>query len=249
MDTHKNGEHLLVTLGKKKFAEPKAGPVIFVKDENANILLNDFDSHPHAYVLACCMDRQVQAEIAWMIPAKMREILGSFSIEKLNSISLDGYLEMFNEQKLHRYNDTMAKVFYNAVQTIVTEYNQDASNIWARNPSSAAVVYRFLQFDGVGPKIATMATNILVRDFKVPMSDYYSIDISTDVHIFRVFRRSGLVSPDADADSIVYKARELYPEFPGIIDFSCWEIGRTWCRPKKPNCQECVIGSVCQKVF
>src|SRR5690554_7296394 len=62
---------------------------------------------------------------------------------------------------------------------------------WRGNPSSAAVVYRFLQFDGVGPKIATMATNILARDFKIPMSDYYSVDISTDVHILRVLRRSG----------------------------------------------------------
>ena len=99
--------------------------------------------------------------------------------------------------------------------------------IWSNNPSSAKVVYEFLQFKGSGKKIATMAANILARQFKIPFSDYYSIDISPDVHILRVMRRTGLVDNNADLDSIIYKARELNPEFPGIIDFSCWEIGRT----------------------
>lgn len=96
-------------------------------------------------------------------------------------------------------------------------------------------------------KIATMAANILARQFKIPFSDYYSIDISPDVHILRVMRRTGLVDNNADLDSIIYKARELNPEFPGIIDFSCWEIGRTWCRPSNPNCNECIINSECKK--
>lgn len=247
MEAKERKEHLLVFLGKKRFNEPKAELVVFVRDEKANALLNDFTNFPHAYVLACCMDRQVKAEIAWMIPAKIQEILGSFSIEVLDSLRLDDYLKLFNDHKLHRFNDVMATVFHNAVRKIADEYSQDASKIWRGNPSSAAVVYRFLQFDGVGPKIATMATNILARDFKIPMSDYYSIDVSTDVHILRVLRRSGLVSRNADADSVVYKARELNPEFPGIIDFSCWEIGRTWCRPKRPDCQGCPMQSVCQK--
>ena len=91
--------------------------------------------------------------------------------------------------------------------------------------------------------------NILARQFKIPFSDYYSIDISPDVHILRVMRRTGLVDSNADLDSIIYKARELNPEFPGIIDFSCWEIGRTWCRPNNLNCKECIISSECKKVM
>lgn len=111
------------------------------------------------------------------------------------------------------------------------------------------MVYRFLQFEGVGIKIATMAANILAREFKISFSDYYSIDILPDVHIFRVIRRSGLVSRNANAESIIYKARELNPEFPGIIDSSCWEIGRTWCRPKNPNCEECIIRTICKRII
>lgn len=91
-----------------------------------------------------------------------------------------------------------------------------------------------------------MAANILARQFKIPFSDYYSIDISPDVHILRVLRRTGLVSKNADIESIIYKARELNPEFPGIIDFSCWEIGRKWCRPQNASCSECIIRSGCE---
>ena len=120
--------------------------------------------------------------------------------------------------------------------------------IWSDRPSSAKVVYDFLQFNGGGIKIATMATNILAREFKIPLSDYCSIDISPDVHVLRVMRRSGLVRENADIDSIIYKARELNPEFPGIIDLSCWEIGRKWCKPNKPTCKECSIQSICKYV-
>ncbi len=247
MKNERSGEHLLVTLGKRKFNEIKKGPVVFVEDQEVNTLLNDFDNFPHAFVLACCMDRQVKAEIAWMIPSRVRDIIGDFSIESLDSISSEDYLQMFVDNSLHRFTETMADVFYRAVKRIVRDYGKDAANIWRGNPSSATVVDRFLQFHGVGRKIATMAANILATSFKIPFSDYYSIDISTDVHVRRVLRRSGLVSQNADDASIIYKARELYPEFPGIIDSSCWEIGRTWCRPQNPDCEECVIKAVCAR--
>lgn len=65
----------------------------------------------------------------------------------------------------------------------------------------------------------------------------------------RVLHRTGLVSPEADVNAVVYKARKLNPKFPGIIDFSCWEMDREWCRPKSPNCQECIIRAECKKII
>ena len=99
-----------------------------------------------------------------------------------------------------------------------------------------------------------MAANLLARLFKIEFSDKYSIDVSPDVHVKRVMKRMGLIditddkSSNKEINKVIYKARELHPSFPGIIDFSVWEIGRNWCKAKKPNCKKCKVCDMCPKV-
>lgn len=238
-------EHILVKLGWERYNTPKGNQVHFVDDKDANTFLNDLKRLPHAYVLACCMDRQIKAETAWMIPYKICQVFGDFSMKTLISKSKSDYVNAFRNNKLHRFVDKMGEVFYEAVQRIHRDYADDASNIWKGKPSSATVVYRFLEFDGVGVKIATMATNILARQYKVEFSDYYSIDVSPDVHVRRVMYRMGLVEKNANNDKIIYKARELCPEFPGIIDYSLWQLGRTTCKAGHPDCENCLVKKEC----
>ncbi|MDT4761145.1 hypothetical protein [Sphaerochaeta sp. PS] len=241
-------EHILVIIGKDRFSNSERENIDFVQHNPLiNALLNDIEQYPHAYVLACLMDRQISAEKAWSIPYKVKNELKSFEISVLGTLPLEFYQNLFVTKSFHRFNKDMGEVFYSAIHTIQENYCGDASGIWAGNPSSATVVYRFLQFKGCGIKIATMTTNILARSFKIPLSDYYSIDISPDVHVNRVLKRTGLVHPDSSREAIIYKAREINPEFPGIIDFSCWEIGRTYCKPTNPHCSECPLSSECKK--
>lgn len=220
----------------------------FTKNEESDALLNDLVNYPHAIVLACLMDKQIKAEKAWSIPLKIKTAFQSFSIIDLITKSLEDYILLFNNENLHWFNNVMAEIFYNAIQRIYSTYDGDASQIWSNNPSSASVVYRFLQFQGAGTKIATMAANILARDFKVPMSDHYSIDVSPDTHVKRVFRRLGFINEGNGNDEIIYKARELNPDFPGILDLAVWEIGRYWCKPKTPECEKCYLVSLCPKL-
>ena len=139
----------------------------------------------------------------------------------------------------------MADVFYSAVQRIAEEYSGNASRIWRDKPSSATIVRRFMEFNGAGQKIATMGPNILVRDMKISVSDKYSIDISVDAQIRRTFKRLGLVRENASNEELIYRARELNPEYPGIFDLSLWEIGREWCRPQGPECVKCYLNDLC----
>jgi endonuclease III len=240
---------LIVKIGEEKFSQTDGQNVHLAGDKNIDKVLNDLEKTPHAFVLACLMDRQIKAERAWTIPVKIFDIVGTSDIDKLLKVDVKEYQKIFNENSLHRFNDTMAWNFYSALSDIKINYDNNAAKIWRNKPSSATVVYRFLEFYGSGIKISTMAANILARQFKIEFSDYCSIDISPDVHIKRVLARMGYVKIDASNEKIIYKARELNPEFPGIIDFSLWEIGRKYCRPNNPDCNNCIVNSECKKEY
>ena len=104
-------EHSLVTLGKDRFLHPEDNSVHLVDDEEANTFLNDLTNYPHAYVLACLMDRQIKAERAWIIPWTIKNDLNSFDIrDSLRIISVVDQFEVpvrngaLISQHLHIYN-------------------------------------------------------------------------------------------------------------------------------------------------
>ncbi|NGP51977.1 iron-sulfur cluster loop [Thioalkalivibrio sp. XN8] len=236
---------LLIQRGRKLFRGPSQN-LESTGNANADRMVNDLDRQPHAFVIACIMSRQMRAERCWIIPYEFKHRVGTFDMKRLRRLSDAEVLDAFSRPTpLHRYNAEMARNFQFAIQLIAAKYRGDASRIWANEPSSAELVYRFLEFRGVGPKIATMAANILARQFKVPLRDYYSIDVSADVHVKRVFERLGLVGPNADVNQVIFRARSLSPEFPGLLDFPAWEIGRHWCRPRRSDCASCYMRKVC----
>jgi endonuclease-3 len=214
----------------------------------ADALVNSLSEFPHAFVLACLMDRGEKWQRAWQVPYEISLRIPDFSFSTLSALSLDQLTEFMSQpKKLHRYFKKMSEVFYHAVQQIVRDYDGHAERIWTSTPSSAEVVYRFLQFEGAGPKIATMAANILARDYKVEFSDYYSVDISVDVHVLRVFGRLGLRRPNASYEVVIYKARALSPAYPGRLDLPCWIIGKNWCKvdESKRDCGSCFMSDLC----
>ncbi|HHT9132599.1 MAG TPA: hypothetical protein ACFYED_08935 [Candidatus Tripitaka californicus] len=58
---------ILIKRGSELFSSPYK-KVEFTKDSEADDLLNNLKQFPHAFVLACVMDRQLKAERAWQIP-------------------------------------------------------------------------------------------------------------------------------------------------------------------------------------
>jgi endonuclease III len=90
-----------------------------------------------------------------------------------------------------------------------------------------------------------MATNILVRQFKIPLRDYHFVDISVDRQVRRVMTRLGFVSEGASDALLIYAAREAHPEFPGIFDLALWRIGRDVCSQSAPRCGKCPLARYC----
>ncbi|MGH6734580.1 MAG: hypothetical protein ACRECX_00660 [Methyloceanibacter sp.] len=193
----------------------------------AERMLSDLENFPHHYVLACLMDRQLGAKQAWVIPYRVGLVVGGFDFSHYNSLSLQRTQTIFAKERLHRFRkNIMPTIFFRGVQRIATSYKGVASSIWSENPRCALVIRRFLEFDGVGPKIATMATNILVRQLKVPMRDKSAIDISADRQVMKYFQSIGLLREDAKKEELIYLAREISPEYPGLLDLLAWEQGR-----------------------
>lgn len=237
----------LISRGEALFDDKRA----YVRLANlgpADRLVNSIRKYPHAFVIACLMDKQLKAERAWRIPYEILCRLGSFEFEELARLTEKRWAHVMSRPSpLHRFPAKMGAEAYLALRHIGEQYNGNAARIWNDRPSSAAVIYRFLQFRGIGQKVATMATNILAREFKAPMSDYYSIDISVDTHVKRVLHRMDIVPADATTDQIIYAARAIHPEFPGLLDFPVWEIGREWCKARTPNCEQCYVRDYCPK--
>jgi len=238
--------NILIDKGLELLNKPRKNEV-FTNNPDANNLINDIENYPHAFALGAVMDSQITSERAWYIPYRVMHEIRDFNFGALLNLNLDEIKIMFKKNNLHRFNETMAQNFYLALDRIHNNYNDNASNIWNNNPFSATVVKNFLEFNGAGIKIATMAANILARDFKMPMKDHTCIDISPDVQVSRVFRRIGFVPENISKEILIYTAREIYPEYPGILDIICWNIGKHWCRPENPKCSECYLEDYCPK--
>jgi uncharacterized HhH-GPD family protein len=218
------------------------------KDFTPNLKANKLIlNNPLAYLFAVILDQGIKAERAWELPYVLKQRLGYFEVKKIAQISDSKIISVFNEKpKLHRFPKTMALRIKKASALVIERYGGKAENIWNDCPGSADLHRRFEEFNGIGQKKASMAVNILVKDFGIEVKDKRGIDISYDIHIRRVLLRTGLAEKD-EMKHIVNTARALNPEYPGILDGPCWRIGRTYCHPTSPDCKRCPIEKVCGK--
>lgn len=93
-----------------------------------------------------------------------------------------------------------------------------------------------------------MAVEILARTLGVLLKEMDGSDIAYDVHVRRVFLRTGLATRD-EVTHMVAVARALHPERPGELDLPAWDIGRRWCRPTDPDCPTCPLTAACARLI
>jgi endonuclease III len=80
------------------------------------------------------------------------------------------------------------------------------------------------------------------------VSDMYSLDVSPDLLVRRVFRRIGLIGGEASVEEVIYAARAVSPEYPGVLDLGAWEVSRQWCHPTSGACGNCYLGACYARV-
>ena len=209
------------------------------------------DRDDFAFLIGVISDYGVSALRAWSLPYELKRRLGTLSSKKISMMS-ESQLEQVlrHPSNLHRFPKQIARFTLDASNRIACQYNGITSNIWRNTESAREIKANFLQFKGIGPKKAEMATKILVRDKNLKLNDLWSVGLAPDVHVWRVLYRLGnIVSANpGTTEELVRVGKLLKPDYPAEFDDALWMLGRDICRPTNPLCLQCPLNILCQKV-
>ncbi len=232
----------LVAFGQSdEVKHPDVGLPEYTADPEANRLLAD---DPFAFLIGVLCDQGVKAEKAWVAPLELSRRLGHLDPGRMLA-DPEAVRRAFQEPTpLHRFVENVPRWILSAAERVISDYGGDAGRIWGDRPTAVELQERLRAFEGIGQKKAAMAVALLAFDFGVGIRQMQGSDIAYDVHVRRVFLRTGLAEYDEVAH-MVSVAREIYPERPGALDAPAWVVGRTWCRPSDPLCRGCVLDDVC----
>ena len=223
--------------------DPNRTNPIFTDNDAANEFLISDD---WAFLAGVIGDYQMPAERAWAVPYNLSQRLGGWSVE-LVAEDPNRILEAFlGPPALHRFPTQSARWLVAGAQRVIDDYDGVAGAVWNDRPTARELQARLNDFLGISQKKAAMAVEILNGQFGVDIRELAGSDIAYDVHVRRVMLRTGLAERD-EVNHMVEAARLAYPDRPGALDLPMWEIGRTWCHARRPECTLCVIDDVCPK--
>ena len=126
-------------------------------------------------------------------------------------------------------------------------YNSKASNIYntsniLKNEFFSKVPKEFeklIDLPGVGRKTANVYLNLL---FDEPR-------IGVDTHVFRVSNRIGLTQAKNTLQSEKQLNEKIPPKYKRHINSVFIELGRHYCKSRKPICNKCSIEKYCMKLI
>ena len=216
----------------------------FSGDADADALLA---GSPEAFLLGVLFTQGIPAERAWAGPYLLMVRLGHLDLARLASEPDAVAAALAMPPALHRFVHTLPRWISSASRRLLDEYAGSAARIWPEGAHVLEVTERLLAFDGIGEKKAVMAVEILRRHFGVRLAGAECGGVAYDVHVRRVFLRTGLVAGDTP-ELVREAARSACPEEPGVLDLATWLIGREYCRPREPRCDACRLAEACPRL-
>ncbi|MHC4441368.1 MAG: hypothetical protein ACYTF1_00245 [Planctomycetota bacterium] len=225
-----------------------ANELVFKNDPLIGDLIN---TDPFAFLLAASIDRGMAAETAWRVPTKIKAIMGHLDPLIIAGLSTDDMLVILQQiDGKPRYLNDAARTIVEVARFVRDVCNGNAKNLW-QGQNASNIKRRLRSIYGIGSGIASMVVNLLASLDKINLlpEDYVEMDVKPDVHVKRVFERTGLCQKDATEQQVVETAKHLHPSYPGILDAPAWHIGRNWCHSQGPMCSECPIGHFCSRRY
>jgi endonuclease III len=228
----------------KKIRPRELFPVLH--EEAASII----EENPFAFAIAAVLDRGTKSEIIWTIPYYLKEHVGDLRPHFFRAKSIDEIERIFRSLPAKpRYITDAPRTVRELSEIVIKDFGGDISKIW-QNRTAGYVKATFQRIYGVGPGIASMIVLLLEKCFKIRFTDidHRTMDVKPDVHIVRVFHRLGFITEPSNTEALK-AARRLNPEYPGALDPPTWVIGKKWCTPFAPQCQNCPLTAVCPKII
>jgi len=196
------------------------------------------------FVVGVLADYGIRAERAWALPSELERRMGTLDPTLLARRLDDIIAACRSRPMLHRFPNRFATFVHHAATRVSRDYGGQARRLWSGTPTATALQIGFAQFDGIGQKKAAMAVDLVMRELGVSVAAPSGNDVAYDVHVRRVFLRTGLV-PGDDPALVLDAARELSPDHPAALDYPSWHIGRSYCRPTSPACERCPLEFAC----
>lgn len=202
---------------------------------------------PEAFLVGVLFTQGIPAERAWAAPYLLSCRLGHFDLRRLATERDAVAAAVAAPPALHRFIHTVPAWISSAADRLMRDFGGSAAAIWEPGTPLLEVHRRLLDFDGIGEKKAAMATELLRRYYGVPLVGVEHGSVAYDVHVRRVFLRSGLTQEDTP-DAVAVAAHMACPDAPGSLDLAAWLVGREWCRPRNPRCVACRLASACPRL-
>lgn len=238
--------HGLLTFGRTlaERAASRVQPVLTDRDAANEFLMTD----DWAFLAGVIGDYQMPAERAWAVPYRLSRKLGGWGVHIVADSPERVLAAFLGPPALHRFPTQSARWLVAGAQRVIDDYGGDAGAVWSDRPTAKHLRERLTEFLGISQKKAAMTVEILSGQRGIEIRELSGSDIAYDVHVRRVMLRTGLARRD-QVDHMVEAARSLHPDRPGALDLPMWEIGRTWCHARKPECETCEIGAACPQLI
>lgn len=133
-------------------------------DDAADQLLTE---NPLALLIGMLLDQQIAMETAFTGPLKIRERAGSVDAAAIADYDPEEFVEIFRQTPaVHRFPGSMASRVQTLCQTIVDDWDGDASAIWTSgDPDGATVLKRLKALPGFGEQKAKIFLALLGKQY------------------------------------------------------------------------------------
>jgi uncharacterized HhH-GPD family protein len=140
----------------------------FTADEEANALLA---RDPMALLVGFALDQQVPVPKAFAGPLVLQQRVGTIDARELAAMDPAKLAEAFAEKPaIHRFPGMMAKRVHELAAAIASEWDGDASRVWAGVTDARELYDRLLTLPGIGEMKAKSLVAILGKRFGLSLA-------------------------------------------------------------------------------